>query len=149
MGKSPHAFAAEIHEDQTMTQSSRSTLMRRLAVGSAMAALLSGGWGWTDLLDGTAHAQPRFPVPADDNGWGPPHHWCPGQTPVPATGNHITDPLNWDWNVCHTYYFLWQGMGNVSNMIWDGDNPPPKPGPPVGLYCDPATLTNCRIGTHP
>ena len=42
---------------------------------------------------------------------------------MPATGNHITDPLNWDWNVCHTYYFLWPGMGNVSNMIWDGDNP--------------------------
>jgi hypothetical protein len=40
-------------------------------------------------------------------------------------------------------------MGNVSSLIWDGDDPPPKPGPPVGLYCDPATLTNCRIGTHP
>jgi hypothetical protein len=39
---------------------------------------------------------------ADDNGWAPAHHWCPGEQPVPVTGNHITDPLNWDWNVCHT-----------------------------------------------
>jgi hypothetical protein len=141
MGKSPHAFAAQMRDDRTMKHISRSTLIRRIAVSFATTALLSGGWGWTGVGDGTAHA--------DDNGWGPPHHWCPGQTPLPATGNHITDPLNWDWNVCHTYYFLWEGMGNVSNMIWDGDNPPPKPGPPIGLYCDPATLTNCRIGDHP
>jgi hypothetical protein len=64
-----------------------------LVVGSATAALLSGGCGWTGVGDGIAGA--------DDNGWGPPHHWCPGEQPVPMTGNHITDPLNWDWNVCH------------------------------------------------
>ena len=98
---------------------------------------------------GTAEAQPGVPIPADDGGWGPPHHWCPGQQPVPQSGNNITDPIKWDWNVCHTYYFVWMGMGNVSNVVWDGDNPPPKPGPPTGLYCDPVTLTNCRIGTHP
>ena len=98
------------------------------------------------LSEGTAHARPALPLPADDNGWGPPHHWCPGQQTVPPTGNHITDPLNWDWNVCHTYYFVWQGMGNVSKVIWDGDNPPPKPPPPTGLYCDLPSLTNCRIG---
>jgi hypothetical protein len=51
-----------------------------------------------------------------------------------ATGNHVTDPIH-DWNptVCHTYYYLWPGMGNVSHMIWDGDNPPPKPPPPPAL----------------
>jgi hypothetical protein len=37
----------------------------------------------------------------------------------------------------------------IGMSAWDGDNPPPKPGPPIGLYCDPATLTNCRIGDHP
>lgn len=64
---------------------------------------------------------------ADDNGWGPPKQWCPGD-PLPMTGNHVTDPFRgWDMTVCHTYYYLWPGMGNVSNMIWDGDNPPPKP----------------------
>jgi hypothetical protein len=121
-----------------MTRTLQSTLMSRIVVGSAATALLSVGW--TGLGGGTAHA--------DDNGWGPAQHWCPGEKPVPTTGNHITDPLNWDWNVCHTYYFLWPGMGNVSSLIWDGDNPPPRPGPPVGLYCDPA-LTNCRIADHP
>jgi hypothetical protein len=122
-----------------------------MIVGLAATALMSGGLGWAGLVlgDGTAHAQPSAPLPADDGGWGPPHHWCPGELPVPATGNHVTDPLNWDWNVCHTYYFLWGGMGNVSNMIWDGDNPPPKPPPPIGLYCDPGTFANCRIGDHP
>jgi hypothetical protein len=51
---------------------------------------------------------------------------------VPTTGNHITDPLNWDWNVCHTYYIVLPGQGNVSSMIWDGDDPPgPPPSPPA------------------
>jgi hypothetical protein len=77
-----------MREDRTMTHISLSTLMRRIAVGFATAALLSGGWGWNGVGDGTAHA--------DDNGWGPPNHWCPGRAPLPATGNHITDPLNWD-----------------------------------------------------
>jgi hypothetical protein len=117
------------------------TRVRRLIVGLAATALASSGLG---LAVGEGLAE------ADDGGWGPSHHWCPGEQPVPVTGNHITDPLNWDWNVCHTYYFLWPGMGNVSNMIWDGDNPPPKPPPPVGLYCDPGTFFgNCRIGDHP
>src|SRR3954468_19475669 len=68
----------------------------RATVGLAYAAaLLSVGLGV-----GAGIAQ------ADDGDWGPPHHWCPGDQLVPATGNHVTDPLNWDWNVCHTYYFL-------------------------------------------
>lgn len=120
---------------------SRIELLGNIVVGSATAALLSGGWGWTGVGDGIARA--------DDNGWGPPHQRCPGEKPVPVTGNHVTEPLNWDWNVCHTYYFLWSGPGNVSSMIWEGDNPPPRPGPPMGFYCDAATLTNCRIADHP
>ena len=112
----------------------------RTIVGLAAAALVPLGAGASGL--GIANA--------DDGGWGPPHHWCPGELPLPATGNHVTDPLNWDWNVCHTYYFLWSGMGNVSNMIWDGEDPPPRPGPPMGVYCDPGTFfQNCRIDDHP
>lgn len=98
-------------------------------------ALLSSGIAAAGLgmATGIAQAQPG-PVPlqpgpfaTDDNGWGPPKQWCPGD-PLPATGNHVTDPFRgWDMSVCHTYYYLWPGMGNVSNMIWDGDNPPPKP----------------------
>jgi hypothetical protein len=58
----------------------------------------------------------------------PPCHWCPGQPP-PMTGNHVTDPLRWDFNVCHTYWFVWPGQGNVSNLIFDGVAPPPPPPP--------------------
>jgi hypothetical protein len=76
-----------------MKENSRSSLVRRIVVGSATAALLSG-LGLDRAGDGIAGA--------DDNGWAPAHHWCPGEQPVPVTGNHITDPLNWDWNVCHT-----------------------------------------------
>ena len=123
--------------------------MSHVLVGVTAAALLSGAVAGVGPTGFTAQAQPGIPAPADDNGWGPAHHWCPGQEPRPATGNHVTDPLNWDWNVCHTYYFLWSGMGNVSSMIWDGDNPPPRPGPPMGVYCDPESFTNCRIDNHP
>jgi hypothetical protein len=123
--------------------------LMRLAVGAAATALVSAGLG-VAIGEGTAQALPGVPVPADDGGWGPAQHWCPGEQPVPSTGNHITDPLHWDWNICHTYYFLWPGMGNVSSLIWDGDNPPPKPPPPVGLYCDPGTFFgNCRLADHP
>jgi hypothetical protein len=110
----------------------------------AITALVSSGLalGAAGLAPVTAHAD----ATAD---WGPAKHWCPGE-PIPPTGNHVTDPIH-DWNptVCHTYY-LWPGMGNVSHMIWDGDNPPPKPPPPVGLYCEPGTFFgNCRIADHP
>jgi hypothetical protein len=89
-------------------------------------ALVSGGLalGALGLAAGTASA---------DGDWGPPKRWCPGE-PLPPTGNHVTDPFRgWDMSVCHTYYYLYPGMGNVSNMIWDGDNPPPKPAPPPAL----------------
>jgi len=115
--------------------------MKRIIMGLAAAALVSSGLGLSGL--GTAHADP-------EGDWGPARHWCPGELPVPATGNHVTDPLNWDWTASHTYYFVWPGMGNVSNLIWDGDNPPPKPPPPVGLYCEPGTMfRHCWIGDHP
>jgi hypothetical protein len=103
----------------------------RILVGT----LLSGGIAVAGLglTAGAAEAHPG-PVPLrpgplknDDNGWGPAKRWCPGE-PLPMTGNHVTDPFRgWDMTVCHTYYYLWPGMGNVSNLIWDGDNPPPKP----------------------
>jgi hypothetical protein len=116
-------------------------MVKRISIlGVAAVAMTCAGLGSTGLGAGVAQA--------DDNGWGPPKHWCPGEA-APMTGNHVTDPLNWDWNICHTYYILYPGMGNVSHMFWDGDNPPPKPPPPTGLYCDMPSFTNCRIGNHP
>ena len=73
-----------------------------------------------------------------------PHHWCPGQRKDPPTGPGEVD---WDWNVCHTFYFTNYGMGNVvtsydgtNAAVWDGDNPPPdaitrRQCPPIAFMC--------------
>jgi hypothetical protein len=121
-----------------------------MLVGLALAVLLWGGVA--ELADlGAAHARPG-PAPQSWPGCPPDHpegpcHWCPGDPPV-QTGNLRVDPVRWDANVCHTYWYV-GGGGNVARTIWEGDAPPPPPPPLTGLYCDPATLTNCHIGTHP
>jgi hypothetical protein len=116
--------------------------MKRLIKGSATALMVSAGLASAALGVGIGTAQ------ADNSDWGPAHHWCPGQ-PLPDTGNRVTMPLNWDMTICHTYYFTYP-YGNVTKTIWDGDNPPPKPPPPYGVYCNgPAPLTNCYIDNHP
>jgi hypothetical protein len=128
--------------------------MNRFIKGSATALLVSAGLGWAGLglTQDTAQALPTpaplspGPVHTDNGDWGPAHHWCPGQ-PLPETGNRVTDPLRWDMTICHTYYFTYP-YGNVAKTIWDGDNPPPKPPPPYGLYCHP-NFTNCYIDNHP
>ena len=71
---------------------------------------------------------------------GGPCHWCPGDE-APHTGNHITDPVVWDWNICHTYWYVYPGQGNVANLIWDGDNPPPPPPAPPALI---STYEQCQ-----
>lgn len=72
------------------------------------AALLSGGLALSDfgLTAAIAGAQP-VPMPLDawpgcpnDHPAGP-CHWCPGQ-PLPPTGNHVTNPVVWDNDICHT-----------------------------------------------
>jgi hypothetical protein len=45
------------------------------------------------------------------------------------TGNQVVNPVIWDSSICHTYWYVYPGQGNVSTMIWDGDNPPPPAGP--------------------
>ena len=58
----------------------------------------------------------------------------------PATTEH------WDTNICHTWYNVGYGQGNVpgagpgpTTSIWDGDNPPPNdaihPCPPFAWMC--------------
>ena len=51
---------------------------------------------------------------------------CPGDPPV-ATGNIRVNPVIWDNNICHEYWYVYHGQGNVAQNIWDGPNPP---GPP-------------------
>lgn len=75
---------------------------------------------------GTAHATNQGPF-----------QWCPGQDMAfsPQTGStgpgHEYDGM-WDMNICHTWYFVDYGQGNVprkrppppESNVWDGDNPP-------------------------
>lgn len=94
-------------------------------------ALLSGGVAVAGLglAAGIAQAQPApaplnpaWPGCPSDHPQGP-CKWCPGQA-LPPTGNHVTNPVRWDNNVCHTYYYVNFGTGNVASNIWDGPNPP-------------------------
>jgi hypothetical protein len=124
--------------------------MRRLIVGLTTAVLLTGGVAGV-VGSGVAQANPgpmplAWPGCPQDHPAGP-CHWCPGDPPV-QTGNLQSDPVTWDATICHTYYYDYP-YGNVAKSIWEGDDPPAPPPPPIGLYCDPATLTNCRIGDHP
>jgi hypothetical protein len=98
-------------------------------------ALLSGGIAVAGLGLSLGIAQA-------DNNYGP-HHWCPGQSM-----NWPTGPFNqvvWDMNVCHTWYIVELGAGNVPERtggpsnIWDGDNPPP----PASQRCGPPTPVPC------
>ncbi len=128
--------------------------MKRLVLGLTTAVLLSGGAAGL-VGPGIAQATPG-PLPLNGGAWpgcpadhpAGPCHWCPGDPPV-QTGNLQTDPVVWDNTICHTYYYDYP-YGNVAKAIWEGDNPPAPPPPPMGLYCDPGTFfQNCRIGNHP
>jgi len=46
------------------------------------------------------------------------------------TGNIRVNPVIWDNSVCHTYWYVYPGQGNVAENIWEGDGPPPPPPPP-------------------
>ena len=105
----------------------------------ATTVLVSGGLGLAGLglAAGSAQALPA-PVPLkawpgypDDNPSGP-CHWCPGDPPV-QTGNLRVNPVVWDNNVCHTYWYVYHGQGNVAQNIFEGPVPPPPPPPPPGF----------------
>ncbi|MCW2626683.1 hypothetical protein [Mycobacterium sp.] len=100
--------------------------------GITAEALLSGGLGLAALGLGAGTAQ------ADG-----PHHWCPGD---PKNMPYVVNgDLDWDWNVCHTWYATNYGQGNITmagrpTAIWDGDNPPPdaitrRVCPPIAFMC--------------
>jgi hypothetical protein len=46
------------------------------------------------------------------------------------TGNLRINPVIWDNNACHTYWYVYFGQGNVAQNIFEGDAPPPPPPPP-------------------
>ncbi|HZU49818.1 MAG TPA: hypothetical protein VFA16_21565, partial [Mycobacterium sp.] len=101
-----------------------------------VGALVSGGVAvaGVGLAAGTAHA------------WGGPFTWCPGQPMDEPTGpDRYGNHYSWDMSVCHTWYRVDYGYGNVPRVIengtstlqgssaWDGDNPPPPN--PSGFNC--------------
>lgn len=75
-----------------------------------------------------------------------PHNWCPGQG-IPFRG------MQWDMNVCHTWYEVPFGQGNVRMVDVHGNPldsfisadipapvfnaPPPPPPPPPHPFCTP------------
>jgi hypothetical protein len=99
----------------------------------ATSALLTGALATAALaLAGTASA-------------GGPYTWCPGQSMTSGidTVHHTGAPggqINWDMNVCHTWWYVNWGMGNINPGVWEGDNPPPealapRQCPPFAFMC--------------
>lgn len=110
--------------------------VKRLAAGALMPlCVATAGLG---LAQGPAQALPGGPLPMnswpgcpEDHPEGP-CHWCPGDPPV-QTGNIRVYPVIWDNNVCHTYWYVYSGQGNVAHNIFEGPVPPPPPPPPPNL----------------
>ena len=113
-----------------MNKSNVSRTVKRIMAGG----LLSGGIAVAGLGLGAGAAQATTG----------PFTWCPGQAMDWPSGPNmsygvkpkLTDRYVWDMNVCHTWYKVPDGWGNVpwiapngqntltSSYVWDGDNPP-------------------------
>jgi hypothetical protein len=111
--------------------------LRKVIAGAVLSVGVAAGLGLTAA--GTAEAGGWPGCPKEGNG---PCHWCPGDPPV-HTGNMVNDPVIWDNNVCHTFWYVNMGQGNVAKEIWDGDDPPapPPPPPPPPFVID---RSNCQ-----
>ena len=107
--------------------------MKRVSVGLATAALVSGGIGLAGLSAATAWADDDCSPAAMVNGicYGP-NQWCPGDSLFHLTQNHIHDPVTWDMNVCHTYWHVAPRQANQGQGIYEGPDPPPPMAPPMG-----------------
>lgn len=108
------------------------TVVKRGIVGLTAGVLAFGGLGF----GGVATAMPTEPVPLSWPGCPEerpegPCRWCPGDPPV-QTGNLRVNPVRWDETVCHTYWYVYHGQGNVAQNIWEGEVPPPPPPPAPG-----------------
>jgi hypothetical protein len=109
---------------------------RRIVASALMS--LSVAMAGLGLAHGTAEALPGIPLPQgswpgcpEDHPEGP-CHWCPGDPPV-QTGNIRVYPVIWDERVCHTYWYVYSGQGNVAHNIFEGEVPPAPPPPPPNL----------------
>jgi hypothetical protein len=98
------------------------TLKRMLAGGLLSAGLAAGLYVTADIAVADADN------PCDSAHPVAPCRWCPGDPPV-MTGNHVTNPVRWNESVCHNYWMVWFGQGNVAQNVFEGDVPPPPPPP--------------------
>lgn len=113
--------------------------LKRVGVTALMS--LSVALAGVGIAAGTAEAAPALPGgPVPQSSWPgcPPDspegpcRWCPGDPPV-QTGNLRVNPVVWDNNVCHTYWYVYHGQGNVASNIFEGEAPPAPPPPPPNL----------------
>lgn len=104
-----------------------STRKRRIGGALVSVGIAIGGMA---LAAGSAAADGTPP--------GGPHTWCPGDPPVP-TGNIRINPVIWDESICHEYWYVYFGQGNVAQNIWDGPDPPGPP-PDIKGYQPPPPL---------
>lgn len=104
---------------------------KRIIAGAPRSGgLVLAGLG---LGAGTANADPGYIDPIG------PYHWCPGGPPL---------DVNWDQSICHTYWHVATGAGDVGgpgdlhNNIWEGPNPPRVPEGPCFAMWIPAPCPN-------
>ena len=68
----------------------------------------------------------------------------PGMGPA-QTGNIRVNRVIWDNSVCHTYWYVYPGQGEVAENIWEGDGPPPPPPPPPPAIISTAEGVNGKV----
>ena len=106
-----------------------------MALGIAIAGSALAPAGVQALPGNPAPLRGAWPGCPENNPSGP-CHWCPGDPPV-QTGNLRVNPVIWDNNVCHTYWYVYHGQGNVAQNIFEGEVPPPPPPPPPPGFTPP------------
>jgi hypothetical protein len=120
--------------------------MKRLIAGWATTMLMAGGLGLACMESaGSAQAGCQPGWAANVCGYGP-NRWCPGDSLyLDRGGPH--QGVEWDMGVCHTWYRVAEGAGNVGegphnqSDVWEGPNPPP-PAPPPN-YGPPGLIVQC------
>jgi hypothetical protein len=108
--------------------------------------LMAGGLGLACMESaGSAQAGCQPGWAANVCGYGP-NRWCPGDSLyLDRGGPHQS--VEWDMGVCHTWYRVAEGAGNVGegphnqSDVWEGPNPPP-PAPPPN-YPPPGLIVQC------
>jgi hypothetical protein len=112
-----------MHRRAERTQDSSMINVKNVVAAGLLSAAVAVGM----IATASTAAADAWPGCPEDHPSGP-CHWCPGNPPV-QTGNHVTNPVRWDESVCHTYWYVYFGQGNVAQNIFEGDAPPPPPPP--------------------